>query len=71
LDIPIDSETGKSVSVENGIITSDISSGGEIGAPVLTPAGKLVGMIFATGGGTTLVLPVEPVLKELKLELAK
>ena len=71
LDITINSEAGTKVPVENVTVTSDISSGGEIGAPVLTPEGKLVGMIFATGGGTTLVLPVEPVLKKLGLELAK
>lgn len=71
VSLPIDSEAGKSVSVENAIVTSDISSGGEIGAPVMTPEGKLVGMIFATGGATTVVLPVEPVLKELELELAR
>jgi hypothetical protein len=71
LEIRINSDAGKSVSVENATVTSDISSGGEIGAPVLTPEGKLVGMIFATGGGTTVVLPVEPVLKKLGLELVK
>jgi hypothetical protein len=72
LQIPIDSGPGKSaLLVENAIITSDISSGGEIGAPVMTTDGKLIGMIFATGGPTTLVLPIEPALKELNLELVK
>lgn len=66
-----DMGTGKSVTVENATITTDISSGGEIGAPVLTLEGKLVGMIFASGAGTTVVLPVEPVLKEFQLELVK
>jgi len=70
-DVPIDSESGMKIHVENATITSKISSGGEIGAPVLTPEGKLIGMIFASGGPSTMVLPVEPVLNELGLELAK
>jgi len=69
MDVPIDSESGTKIHVENATITSEISSGGEIGAPVLTPEGKLIGMIFGSGGPSTMVLPVEPVLKELGLEL--
>jgi hypothetical protein len=71
LSIRLDPDGDRSVSVEGAIVTSDISSGEGIGAPVLTPAGNLVGMIFATGRGGTIVLPVEPVLVELKLELMR
>ena len=71
LSLPIELESGESVPVENATITTNISQGGEIGAPVVTPGGKLVGMIFASGGSTTVVLPIEPALKELKLELVK
>jgi hypothetical protein len=64
--------TGKSkVKVDLAVTTTVISSGAEIGGPVVTADGKLIGMIFATGGPSTLVVPVEPVLKELKLELVK
>lgn len=70
LKIEVDSD--KFVPVDNAIITDAISAGGELGAPVITPEGNLVGMIFAEGGKTTtLVLPVEPVLKEFNLELIK
>jgi len=68
--LSIDS-AGTLVSVENATVTSDISSGGEIGAPVLTEDGKLVGMIFASGAHTTVVAPVEPVLNKLGLKLVK
>jgi hypothetical protein len=72
LPIEIETESGVStVTVENFVIVSGIASANELGAPVVTTDGKLVGMIFATGGPTTFVLPVEPALKELGVELVK
>ena len=60
----------KRVDVKNATVTS-IDTGEELGGPVLTPDGKLVGMIFASSGNTTVVLPVEQVLKDMGLELIK
>lgn len=70
LPVTIDEASGRSVMVES-VVTSEISSGDELGAPVVTATGKLIGMIFATGGATNLVLPIEPVLKELNVALVK
>lgn len=60
------------VRVQNATVTS-IVSGGELGGPVLTKDGKLVGMIFGATSNphTTVVLPVEQMLKDHKLELVR
>ena len=70
LDIVIDPAAGTKIHLENVTVTSAILDA-EIGAPVLTSEGKLVGMIFAASKARTVVLPVEPVLKKLGFELAK
>jgi hypothetical protein len=70
IPVTLDDESGKSVIVDC-VITSKISSGNELGAPVITAGGNLIGMIFASGGPTTLVLPIEPLLKELGVQLVK
>lgn len=61
---------GKKITVKNATVTS-IVSGGELGGPVLTTDGKLVGMMFGSSATTTVVAPVEQVLKDLGLELVK
>ncbi len=59
------------------VITSEIAPRAEVGAPVVTADGYLVGMVFAastdpgTGAPTTLVLPIEAALKQLGVELVK
>jgi hypothetical protein len=66
-----DPETGAKLTVQNPIITSDISPDRAVGAPVFTTDGKLVGMVYGVGGPTTLVLPIEQILDELDVELVK
>jgi hypothetical protein len=65
LQVTID---GKKVRVKDVTVTSIVPTG-ELGGPVLTADGKLLGMIFGSSGNTTIVLPLEQMLKDLGLEL--
>lgn len=46
------------------------SSPGDSGAPVVTEDGKLVGLLFAGANDQTFVMPIQPILAALKVELA-
>lgn len=45
------------------------SSPGDSGAPVVTEDGKLVGLLFAGANDQTFVMPIQPILAALKVEL--
>lgn len=63
---------GKVIGTENGeIITTRISSPGDAGAPVLTPDGRLVGLLAARHSKGSIVMPIEPILRELSVELVR
>lgn len=56
----------------DGLIrTTPMSAGGDSGAPVLTEDGKLVGRVYAGSSQFTLVMPIEPVLRALDVELVQ
>lgn len=57
--------------LEHVIITSNISGPGDSGAPVTTEDGKLIGMIYAGSQTTSVVIPIEPLLKALGVELVR
>lgn len=53
------------------IQTSPMSAAGDSGAPVLTEDGRLVGFIYAGSSVASLVMPIQPVLQALKVELVQ
>ena len=57
------------VPFEGLIETTKFSEGGDSGAPVLTTDNKLVGMVFAGSRSSSFVMPIQPVLKALSVEL--
>jgi hypothetical protein len=55
--------------MEGVIETTSISGAGDSGAPVVTEDGKLVGMVYAGSGTTSIVIPIGPILDALDVEL--
>jgi hypothetical protein len=55
---------------ENIVITNK-SQPGDLGAPVFTDDGAIVGMLWGSDGRQSFVVPIRPVLSELGVELTK
>ena len=53
------------------IETPKLSNPGDSGAPVLTTDNKLLGIVYASSSTTTLIIPIEPILEELDVELVQ
>lgn len=63
---------GRVIAVEKGaIITTRISDRGDAGAPVFTPDGRLVGLLAARERRGSSVVPIQPLLREMNVELAQ
>lgn len=63
--------TPEPVLFEGLIETNKISGPGDSGAPVLTMDNELVGMVYAGSSEFTLVMPIEPILQALDVELVQ
>jgi hypothetical protein len=68
VELALDS-SGRPVPFEGLIETSQFSEGGDSGAPVLTSGNRLVGIVFAGSPRASIVMPIQPVLKALGVEL--
>ena len=51
------------------ILTTPISRGGDSGAPVVTEDNRLIGLVYAGSSEVTVVMPIEPILEALRVEL--
>lgn len=61
---------GRVLVIRDGyIITSIDTANGDAGAPVVNSRNELVGIIYGSLDKTSLVLPIEPILRELKVTL--
>lgn len=56
---------------EGLIVTTKLSAPGDSGAPVLTQDNKLVGFVYAGSAEATMVMPIQPVLEALEVELVQ
>ena len=62
---------GSPVSVRGLIRTTQLSQGGDAGAPVLTTNNELVGMVVAGSEDATIVMPLQDLFKNWKVELIR
>jgi energy-coupling factor transporter ATP-binding protein EcfA2 len=61
---------GRVIALNEGlIVTSFEGRGGDAGAPVLSDDGELVGLLFGADKSQSFVLPIQPILRELGVQL--
>ena len=74
----LNSRANNSIRVEGGLLRFaemiELDAGAmaaDIGAPVLTEARELIGMVYLTGIKTTVVIPIDSILKALEVKLLR